>query len=135
MTKDGLKDTKEVLAGKRSVGLYFSAHWCPPCRQFTPVLAKFYDDLKAVDPDALEIIFVSSDQDDESFAEYYGEQPWTSIEFGDDAQDTLGQAFGVRGIPSFQICSAATGAVVDADGRGAVMSNKEDPKAATAKWA
>ena len=31
-TKDGLKDTKELLSGKKVVGVYFSAHWCPPCR-------------------------------------------------------------------------------------------------------
>jgi thiol-disulfide isomerase/thioredoxin len=29
----------EALAGK-TVVLYFSAHWCPPCRAFTPQLAK-----------------------------------------------------------------------------------------------
>lgn len=25
------------------VGLYFSAHWCPPCKGFTPELAKWYE--------------------------------------------------------------------------------------------
>merc|ERR1712216_238408 len=29
-TKDGMKPTEEVLAGKACVGVYFSAHWCPP---------------------------------------------------------------------------------------------------------
>jgi len=26
--------------------VYFSAHWCPPCRQFTPQLARFYQQAK-----------------------------------------------------------------------------------------
>ena len=25
-------DTKEVLKGKKFIGMYFSAHWCPPCK-------------------------------------------------------------------------------------------------------
>ena len=33
--------TAEVLDGK-VVGIYFSAHWCPPCRGFTPKLAEWY---------------------------------------------------------------------------------------------
>jgi hypothetical protein len=51
-----------------------------------------------------------------SFEGYYGEQPWTAIAYGDSTIDGLGQRFGVRGIPSFQICDPATGKVIDADG-------------------
>jgi len=48
----------EALAGKKNVLVYFSAHWCPPCRGFTPDLKKAYeDDLKAGN---VEIIFVST---------------------------------------------------------------------------
>jgi thiol-disulfide isomerase/thioredoxin len=28
------------------IGLYFSAHWCPPCRGFTPHLAETYDAIR-----------------------------------------------------------------------------------------
>ena len=31
-----------VLEDKKILCFYFSAHWCPPCRNFTPILADFY---------------------------------------------------------------------------------------------
>lgn len=31
---------------KKVVALYFSAHWCPPCRQFTPVLKAVFLQLR-----------------------------------------------------------------------------------------
>jgi nucleoredoxin len=98
-TKEGLKATSEVLAGKRLIGIYFSAHWCPPCRSFTPVLAKAYNDIKAADPNALEIIFVSSDSSKKDFEEYYGSMPWTACLFDFDGKEALGDKHSVRGIP------------------------------------
>lgn len=39
--------TNEALANKKVVGLYFSADWCGPCRQFTPDLVQFYDKMNS----------------------------------------------------------------------------------------
>ena len=33
----------KVLEDKNIVCFYFSAHWCPPCRGFTPILKSFYE--------------------------------------------------------------------------------------------
>merc|ERR1711977_380198 len=80
----GQKPTNEVLAGKEVIGLYFSAHWCPPCRGFTPALGKFYDQIK--DAKNFEIVFVSSDRDASQFKEYYDEQAaWAALPFKDRA--------------------------------------------------
>jgi len=41
--KSGQSLSAEMALGEVDViCYYFSAHWCPPCRQFTPVLADFY---------------------------------------------------------------------------------------------
>ena len=53
----GTEVSKEALAGK-TIGIYFSASWCPPCRTFTPKLVKFRDANKK----DFEVVFVSSDR-------------------------------------------------------------------------
>lgn len=63
-------------------GLYFSAHWCPPCRGFTPVLAQLYTKLKE-NNQSIEMIFVSSDRDENSFKEYFNEMPWHALPFSE----------------------------------------------------
>merc|ERR1712199_73167 len=74
----------EIFAPSTSkpyVGLYFSAHWCPPCRQFTPMLVDAYK--KHLKAKNLEVIFVSADKSPQEFAEYYGTMPWLAIPQGD----------------------------------------------------
>ncbi|WAQ95335.1 NXN-like protein [Mya arenaria] len=100
-------------------GIYFSAHWCPPCRGFTPELAKFYNTCA---DEKFMIVFISSDRDEASFKEYYNEMPWSALKFEDrDAKAKLSEMFGVQGIPTFIILNG-NGDVVEKGGRGVVMN-------------
>jgi len=109
--------------GGKPIGLYFSAHWCPPCRGFTPKLAEWYKDgLK----DKMEIIFVSSDRDEASFNDYFTEMPWLALPFDKrEAKEALSEACGVQGIPSFAVINP-DGTIITTDGRSKVAG---DPKA------
>jgi thiol-disulfide isomerase/thioredoxin len=110
-----LLHVSEALHNARLIGLYFSAHWCGPCRTFTPMLAEMYEHLKDVRPThGLEIVFVSADRDANSFQRYFGSMPWQAIPF-DQLQlvkKQLNEMYGVRGIPSFVVLDAVSGQVV-----------------------
>jgi len=119
---DNLGSELVAQAEGKPIGLYFSAHWCPPCRGFTPKLAEFYKNgLK----DKMEIIFVSSDRDQGAFAEYHGEMPWPALPFDKrDEKDKLSKACGVNGIPTFAVIDSA-GNIITTDGRSMVMKDPE----------
>lgn len=126
LTQTGIKPTTEVLDGKTAVGIYFSAHWCPPCRGFTPKLAEMYK--SAFQAKGMEIVFVSSDKDQEAFDGYFGEQPWTALPFDQrEVKNTLSKKYKVQGIPSFVILDPS-GAVITADGREAVSNDPSGEK-------
>lgn len=128
-TKEGDKSTEDAFSGKSAIGIYFSAHWCPPCRGFTPKLAEWYTN--AYKEKGLEIVFVSSDRDQQSFDEYYGDMPWTALPFSDrDRKDALSKKFKVQGIPTFVIIGT-DGVVINADGREAVT---KDPTGDNYPW-
>lgn len=123
----GKEVSRNKLAGK-TVGFYFSAHWCPPCRTFTPSLVKFRDDNKH----DFEIVFVSSDKSPQAQMGYMEEtnMKWLTLPHRGKAANSLAGKYGVRGIPALIIVSP-NGEIITKNGRGDVSGN---PKGALAKW-
>lgn len=87
VSRDGRSvDAEEALQNK-VVGLYFSAGWCSPCRDFTPVLCDFYTELveETQPPAPFEVVFISSDHSAEEMAGYmramHGD--WLALPFHD----------------------------------------------------
>jgi len=120
---DGTEVPYSSLAGK-TIGVYFSAHWCPPCRGFTPELVKTYEKLTTAGK-PFEVIFASSDRDEASFKEYFGEMPWLALKYEDrEAKEKLSKVFGVNGIPSLHILEH-DGTIINNSGRGAVGGDPE----------
>ena len=75
----------EAIKNLKFLGIYFSAHWCGPCQAFTPQLRTFYEAVQEEFPAEFEIIFASSDSDQNEFKDYYTYEnmPWYAFEYGD----------------------------------------------------
>jgi len=110
----------DALKDKEIIGFYFSAHWCPPCKQFTPVLADFYEEIKEND-EPLEIIFVSSDRSEEALFDYMSEShgDWLAVPLNSSVTDQLKKQFKIEGIPTLVIIKK-DGTVVSKNGRSDV---------------
>jgi len=108
MFSDGLLDASgktvslDQLKGKL-VGIYFSAHWCPPCRAFTPKLVAFRDKNAA----EVEVVFVSFDKTQEDKDKYMAEakMKWPTVPYKSKSGNDLAQKYQVRGIPSLIVLS------------------------------
>jgi nucleoredoxin len=103
------------------IGVYFSAHWCPPCKAFTPLLSKFYK-LANEKEKQIEIIFISFDRDEKSYKEYYDSMPWLSFPFKSEKKEVFAKDFSIKGIPALLIFDK-DGKLIDYDGRMSVQNN------------
>lgn len=99
----------DALGGKEFVLLYASAHWCPPCRKFTPMLANWYRTVK----ENVEVIFLSADHDEKGFKSYFATHPWMAVSYDDSARESLMAAIKVSGIPRLVVLDANTGKIVE----------------------
>lgn len=79
---------------------YFSAHWCPPCRSFTPKLVSFYNEQPGKKKQ-FEIIFVSNDNDENQMEEYIkgDSMPWPAIAYRSVPRMKEILKYAGRGIP------------------------------------
>jgi len=122
-SSDGEVTLAKAVEGKKAVALYFSAHWCPPCRGFTPQLAEWYK--KDLKNKGLEVIFVSSDRDEAAFDDYFKEMPWLALDYSDrDLKEKISKAFKVQGIPSLVICDGEFNTITT-EGRSALAGDPE----------
>merc|ERR1712183_127118 len=119
-----------ALQGKELVLYYFSAHWCPPCRRFTPMLAEFY---KAASQLGVEIVFVSADQSEDAMFSYMKESHgnWFAIGHNSDLAEELNKKFKVEGIPTLVVVTKE-GKLLTDQGDEQVTSMK--PAEAVGAW-
>jgi nucleoredoxin len=110
---DGKPVAVSTLKGK-VVAVYFSAHWCPPCRQFTPKLVEFAKKHSA----KLAVVFVSSDNSPGEMTGYMKSagMPWAATPHRSASGGELGSKHGVRGIPTLLVFGK-DGALITKNGR------------------
>jgi thiol-disulfide isomerase/thioredoxin len=106
-----LTPTADLLAGK-VVAVYFSAHWCGPCRSFTPKLSEVYRKLKSASKE-FEIIFCSADHSESEFESYYKEMPFLAIPYDDEKRESFMGLFKVSGIPRLVVLAPSGRILVD----------------------
>lgn len=115
----------QALADKKVVGLYFSASWCGPCRQFTPQLAEFYKKMNKKHKGKFEIIWISGDRSEQEFVGYYQKMPWLAVPANVASQvyQKLSPLYKVRGIPHMVFLDGEDASVFTLDGRTKVMND------------
>ena len=117
----GKKTTADVaLAEKSYIGIYFSAHWCPPCRSFTPLLVKFRDDMVKQGKN-FEVVFISFDKNETAMQGYMkdAKMQWLAVPFDSPRKNKIANKYGVGGIPTL-IILAPDGSTITSGGRADV---------------
>ncbi|KAE8023470.1 hypothetical protein FH972_009160 [Carpinus fangiana] len=118
--KNGAKIPVSDLVGK-NILIYYSARWCPPCVTFLPKLIEAYHKIKAKD-DAFEVIFISCDNYQASFDEFFSRMPWLALPFGDSRKASLSRTFKVSGIPGV-VAIGPSGRTVTTEARDLIIKH------------
>jgi nucleoredoxin len=104
------------------IALYFSANWCPPCKMFTEKLKSFYKEVNATTK-RLEIIWVSGDEEEEEYEEYFEKMPWTAMPFEpENAREDVTEKFDIASIPQLIVLNK-DGSVKTSQGKKEVEDN------------
>lgn len=108
-TSHGLEEVSPYEIEKPEVvAFYFAAHWCPPCRTFTPILASMYRKLM-IEAVPIEIVFISWDENVDVMKGHMQEShaDWLAVAFEDINSRNFTRTFNVDRIPHLCIVSKA----------------------------
>lgn len=122
--------TRDALKSASTVGLYFSAGWCPPCRGFTPQLVSSYQG--HLEAKGLRCVLVSWDKSPAEFQDYFGQMPWLALPYEEEERkNMLNQTFNVKSIPTFALVDASSGSVITTEARESLV---QDPEGKEFPW-
>ena len=122
-------------ASAERVLLYFTASWCPPCQEFTPVLGKAFRRWAAIDR-VLPVVVVPWDEEEDAFAAYASRMPFgPGLPVGAATIPRLNAALRVQSIPTLLLVDRATRRVVVRDARTAVVEGRPLTRKADARAA
>lgn len=116
---DGKPAKSDSIKKAKFVAVYHSAHWCGPCRSFTPALVKFVNENRK--NDNFEVVLVSSDYSQKNMLGYMSEakMPWLGV-LGSTSpgkegiiNEFRGIKEGVQGIPHLRVYDAEGNIVID----------------------
>ena len=117
--------TATVLKDSEFIGLYFGAHFAPPCRLFTTVLTKFYDQVKE-DGSKFEVVFVSFDGNNDAFERNFALMPWTAVSYAQSENiEALKQRYGANKVPMLVILDNE-GNLISYEGRQEIVNNSTE---------
>lgn len=111
LEKAGLQPVKtERLAGVKFYAIYFSAGWCPPCREFTPGFVDAYGKIREIYPE-FETVFVSNDRSPAEMFAYMRDDrmAWPAVRWD--------QIRGLRGINHYAGSGIPCLVLIDAEGK------------------
>lgn len=117
------QDFREVPVGfvlrSRLLGIYFSASWSPPCRDFTQILSDAYREIRELHgEESIEVVLVPLDANEADWQQYAKDMPWLSVPHT-SRESILGlrMHFNVSEAPRLIIIDA-TGEVIEENARG-----------------
>lgn len=126
-----LLDTQ--VASASYVGLYFSASYCPSCKDFNSLLENSFS--RSLRDKGLQIVLVSNDRSEDAFNSYVDKFPsFFAIPYSplQQLKGELRERWGIKTMPALVVLERATGAVCTAAGRDGVAV---DPSGEHFPWA
>jgi nucleoredoxin len=131
--KQSKESTEDLLKQKKIIGLYFTASWCRPCREFAPILSTVYRNMSlsmyTKSPHDLkmhkefEIIMISLDKNENEFQQYHLKTPFLALPFErKDILRDLWTMYEIKNIPTLLLLNE-NGQVLTREGKQLIEEN------------